>query len=87
MAVWVHSFLSDMKAQSCEKLSGIMETWSTRFWFFYNISSSQNKRVTVIELRNKMNRMWSATGKLRKSKMSLGKKFQTIAIYVLPQIM
>ena len=52
--------------------------------FFYSLSSYQtNKRVTVIELRNKNEQwVWSLIAKLRKSEISLVKKFHIVAIYL-----
>ena len=54
------------------------------FWkcFVYNLSSYRNKRITVIELRNESERNVISFSQLRKSKISLVKKFQTIEIYL-----
>ena len=51
--------------------------------FFYNLSF-QNKRVTVTELRNEneQNVIPISYNQLRKSKISLAKKLQTIAIHL-----
>ena len=51
--------------------------------FFYNLSF-QNKRVTVTELRNEneQNVIPISYSQLRKSKIYLAKKLQTIAIYL-----
>ena len=56
---------------------------------FLNLSSYQNeknKRVTVIELRNNNKQNVISYSQINKSKIFLAKKFQKIAIYLLPTL-
>ena len=56
------------------------------FIYFYNLSSYQNKRVTVIKLRNENEQNVICYSQLRKLRISFVKKFQTIAIYLFPTL-
>ena len=45
---------------------------------FFFLASSQNKRVAIIELRNENEQNVISYGQLRKSKIALLKKLQTV---------
>ena len=48
---------------------------------FYNLSLDQNKRVTIIELRNRNEQNVISYSQLRKSKIFFVKKFQTTYLF------
>ena len=57
------------------------------YLFIYcNLSSYQNKRVALIELPHEKGQNAISYSQLRKSEISLVKKFETIEIYLFPTL-
>ena len=78
--------------KNLELIASTKRTKCSYYFFFIclfiycNLSSYQNKRVALIELPHEKGQNAISYSQLRKSEISLVKKFETIEIYLFPTL-